>query len=94
MGKGGVLLGKATMRAPSPSSPEHAAEEFYVNRSTAGDYASKPSIEKWLPDQRERFEAELARLEAENRTGADQAVLEAGRRSDAEFERRAPREGS
>jgi hypothetical protein len=48
----------------SPPTIEDAAFEYFVNRKIAGMFASRPPIERWRPDQPERFEAELARLEA------------------------------
>lgn len=67
MGQGRVLVGNAESGRPSPSSPEHAAHEYHVNRRMAGDFAPRPPVERWRADQRERFEAELARLEEQNR---------------------------
>jgi len=45
------------------SSAEAAALEYFHTRASAGVYAPRPPIERWSPAQRERFEAELARLE-------------------------------
>jgi hypothetical protein len=64
MGKGTVLVGQATTSAPTPSTPEDAAAEYFVNRKLAGNWAPRPPIERWRADQRERFEAELRRLES------------------------------
>lgn len=62
-------MGKADTPSPSPSSPEHAAHEYHVNRRIAGDFAPRPPVERWRADQRDRFEAELARLEAKHPPG-------------------------
>ncbi|HYJ60442.1 MAG TPA: hypothetical protein VE032_03140 [Actinomycetota bacterium] len=50
-------------RAPSPPTAEAAALEYWSNRISFGSFAPRPPIERWRPDQRERFEAELRRLE-------------------------------
>jgi hypothetical protein len=47
-----------------------------------GAFAPRPPIQRWRPDDREKFEAELARLEAKNRADAEDAVAFAERRSD------------
>jgi hypothetical protein len=58
---------------PGPSSPEHAAQEFWHNRVSMGSYALKPPVHRWNKDQRERFEKELERLEAERLRQRDEA---------------------
>lgn len=47
---------------PTPPTAEAAAQEYFHNRASAGNYAPRPPIERWRADQRERFEAELVRL--------------------------------
>jgi hypothetical protein len=59
-----TFFGNPNMK-PGASSPEHAAAEFFHNRATMGSYTLRPPVHKWAKDQRERFEAELARLEAQ-----------------------------
>jgi hypothetical protein len=59
-----VIIGNANMK-PGPSSPEHAAAEYFHNRASMGSYALKPPVHRWNKDQRERFEEELERLEAQ-----------------------------
>jgi len=59
-----VIFGNENMK-PGASSPEHAASEYFDNRATMGSYALKPPIHRWNKDQRERFEKELERLEAQ-----------------------------
>jgi hypothetical protein len=65
---------------PSPRTAEDAALQYFMDRATLGDYAYRFAIERWSPDQRERFEVELARLEAKHE--ADRA--ERRRQLDAE----------
>ena len=48
-----ILIGTGDGRAPSASTAEDAAMEYFVNRVLAGDFAPKPPIERWSPDQRE-----------------------------------------
>jgi hypothetical protein len=50
---------------PAPSTVEDMAAEYHVNRRLAGNWAPRPPIETWPPEARERFEAELERLERE-----------------------------
>jgi hypothetical protein len=64
----------ANARAPSSPTAEAAAFEFHVGRKVFGDWASKPPINRWRPDQRKRFEAELKRLEAKDRDDAELAI--------------------
>jgi hypothetical protein len=63
MGKAMILSAKATVLRPAPTA-EDAAFEYFVNRRLCGAFAPRPPVERWSPDQRERFEAELERLEA------------------------------
>jgi hypothetical protein len=63
MGKGMVILGRTDTGSPTPATAEDAAQEYFVNRRLAGDWAPRPPIERWHRDQRELFEAELERLE-------------------------------
>jgi hypothetical protein len=65
MAKGMVLIGRGDGPAPSASIAEHAAQEYFVNRRLAGNYARRPPVERWRADLRERFERELERLERE-----------------------------
>jgi uncharacterized membrane protein YgcG len=85
MGKGRVLIGSGDGRAPSYSSAEHAAMEYFQTRASAGVHALKPPVERWSADQRERFEKELARLEAQRERQRVLAVEQAGRLSDEQF---------
>jgi hypothetical protein len=64
MAKAMILFGKGNGPAPSPATAEDAAREYHVNRKLAGGFAPRPPVERWRPDQRERFEAELRRLES------------------------------
>jgi hypothetical protein len=64
MAKAMILFGSGNGPAPSAATAEDAALEYHVNRRLAGDWAPRPPIERWRPDQRERFLAELRRLEA------------------------------
>jgi hypothetical protein len=59
-----TIIGNANMK-PGASTAEGAAEEYFHNRVTLGDWTPKPPIHRWAKDQRERFEKELARLEAQ-----------------------------
>lgn len=59
-----MIFGNANMK-PGANTAEAAASEFFHNRATMGSYALRPPIHRWSADQRERFEAELERLEAQ-----------------------------
>lgn len=60
---GRILVGNASNAAnPSPNTPEDAAREYFSNWCMAGSYAPRPQTRRWRKDQRDRFEAELARL--------------------------------
>ncbi|HEY8454190.1 MAG TPA: hypothetical protein VIL34_01235 [Actinopolymorphaceae bacterium] len=59
--------------APTWSSPEDAAEEYFYGRLLHGPYAPKPPVHKWRREARERFEAELVRLEARRRRSIESA---------------------
>jgi hypothetical protein len=78
MAKGGtmanvmMIIGNANMK-PGASTPEQAASEYFHNAATMGSYALKPPVHKWNKDQRERFEKELERLEAERLRQRDEA---------------------
>ena len=37
--------------------------EYFTNRQFMGALASRPAVAKWRPDERERFEREIERLE-------------------------------
>jgi hypothetical protein len=77
---GMTLFGDRNAPAPSPSTAEDAALEYFINRSIAGDWTPRPRVEGWRPDQRERFEAELARLEAQRQADMDHAAELVARR--------------
>ena len=64
MGKAMILVGGAIPGAPTPSTAEDAAFEYFMNRVSTGNFAPRPPIERWRPEERERFSIELARLEA------------------------------
>jgi hypothetical protein len=59
-----TLFGNANMK-PGAATPEDAAEEYFHNRVSLGSWTVRPPIHRWAKDQRERFEKELARLEAQ-----------------------------
>jgi hypothetical protein len=63
MPKAMILIGNANAGSPTPSTPEDAAFEYFVNRGLAGNFAPKPPIQRLRADHRERFTAELERLE-------------------------------
>ena len=65
MGKSRIIFGNADGPAPSASTAEDAAAEYFTNRLFMGNWAPRPAVAKWRSDQRERFERELARLEDE-----------------------------
>lgn len=90
MGKGRtmVLIGKGDGRAPTPNSAEAAAFEYFHNRASLGNYAPRPTIQKWRADDRERFLAELRRLETQHERNRVLAVEQAGERSDEQFRSR------
>jgi hypothetical protein len=73
MPKSMSLIGDAK-GSPSPSSPETAAQEYFVNKVFGGNFAPKPLISRLRPDQRARFEKELKRLEAERSRQQSDAV--------------------
>jgi hypothetical protein len=83
MGRSTVIVGNADGLAPSPATAEAAAEEFFINRQFLGVWAPRPRTERWRPDQRERFERELARLEAKGRSDTEDAVAFEARRFEA-----------
>ena len=56
----------------SPSTAEDEAAEYFFNRVFMGMFAPRPPVERWRPDQRERFERELARLEDERTRQRDE----------------------
>jgi hypothetical protein len=82
-----VIFGNPNMK-PSPNSPEAAAQEAFFNR-ISGPYAGTFPIHKWAKDQRERFLAELRRLETEHERQRVLAVEQAGKFSDDQFRSRA-----
>lgn len=55
--------------APTPRTAEDAAAEYFFNRVMGGNFAVRPPVERWRRQDRDRFNAELARLEASQRTG-------------------------
>jgi hypothetical protein len=57
--------------------------ELRLSVPEAGKRLLPLPIEMWRPDQRERFEAELRRLEEETRSDAEAASLQATHRSEA-----------
>ena len=75
-----ILFGPEHPGKPSANSPEAAAQEFFTNRQLMGDFTPRPAIERWIQDQRERFEAEMRRLEAERVQQISDAVAFAARR--------------
>jgi hypothetical protein len=83
MAKGKLLIGRAS-GSPTPAKAEDAAQEYFINRAFAGNYAARPNVSRWRADQRERFEKELERLEAQNRSDREAASLDAQRRTEAE----------
>jgi len=80
MAKAMILIGKGDGPAPSASTAEAAAQGYFTDRQLMGVWASKPPIHRWRPDDRKRFEAELSRLEAENRGDAEDAMAQAAKR--------------
>lgn len=70
-----ILIGPgAHGPAPTWSSAEQAAQEYFFSRITAGAWVRKPPVERWSPDQREAFEVELTRLEEERDRQRAEAV--------------------
>jgi hypothetical protein len=63
MARGRVLSGTANTKAPTPLTAEDCALEYFITRRLSGAFAPRPPIERWRADQRERFEAELERLQ-------------------------------
>jgi hypothetical protein len=63
---------------PAPEQPR----DTLVRRERTSTPPPRPPVQRWRPDDRERFEAELARLEAKNRADAEDAVAFAARRAD------------
>jgi hypothetical protein len=62
------------------STAEDSALEFFTNRVFIGNRPPRPPIERWRPDQRERFERELERLENERLRQREEAREFAARR--------------
>jgi hypothetical protein len=84
-----TLIGDDNLKgAPTPNSPEAAAREAFYSR-ISGPYAGTFPIHKWREDQRERFLAELRRLQTEHERQRVLAVEQAGQRSDEQFRSRA-----
>ena len=81
MGKAMVKIGTGDGPAPSASTAEDAAFEYVHNRATFGDWTPRPPIQRWRADQRERFEVEPRRLEAQTRSDAELAGRQAAERS-------------
>jgi hypothetical protein len=48
--------------------------EYFTNRVFMGMFTPRPPVERWRADQRDRFLAELARLEDERRRQRSEAV--------------------
>ena len=78
-----VLFGNPNMK-PTPSSPEAAALQAFLSR-TSGPYAGSYPIHKWAKDQRERYLAEYRRLETEHERNRVLAGEQAGKFSDEQF---------
>ena len=68
MAKATILIGNAEGVSPSAATAEDAAQEYFYNRGFVGMFAPRPPVERWRPAERERFEAELARLEDAQRS--------------------------
>jgi hypothetical protein len=75
-----TIIGDESMRSPQANTPEDAAREYFTNRVFMGNHAPRPAISRWRPDQKARFEAELAKLEKENRWASEAAARQAGER--------------
>jgi hypothetical protein len=75
-----TIIGDESMKSPGAATAEHAAEEYHFNRKFMGDWTPKPPIQRWRPDQRKRFEAELKRLEKKDRDDAKLAGEQAAAR--------------
>jgi hypothetical protein len=71
-----VLFGNPEMK-PGASTPEGAASEYFHNRVSMGSWTVRPPTHRWAKDQRERFEKELARLEAQRSRQQAEAVEQA-----------------
>jgi hypothetical protein len=65
---------------PPPRTAEDAARQHFYERITLGNWAPGFPIERWRPDQRERFERELERLENERLRQREEAREFAARR--------------
>ena len=88
MGKSMLIIGDANAGAPSPNSPEAAAQQAFYSR-ISGPYAGTFPIHKWAEDQRERFLAEYRRLETEHERQRVLAGEQAAERTDEQFRSRA-----
>jgi hypothetical protein len=81
MGKGTIVIGDPKANPSAGNTAESVAFEYFVNRTTAGGYAPRPPIEQWSADQRERFLAELRRLDDERAAQSELAVQQANERT-------------
>lgn len=77
----GILIGDANASSTAGTTAESIALGYFIDRRLAGDCAPRPPVERWLPDQRKRFEAELKRLEDERASQMAAAVELAARRT-------------
>ena len=85
MGRGRTLIGRADGPAPGPGTAEDAALEYFHERATAGVWAPMPLIHRWSAGDRERFIAELKRLDEQRERDSAGAVEFASRRTDEQF---------